>query len=158
LAGSEKQGSDAARADLFDNHLTILTPTERTPEAAVEGSRRFWESLGCRVRLMSPQEHDRGVAMTSHLPHLLSAVLAGMLPEALRELTASGFRDMTRLAAGDPALWSAIFSQNRVNVLDAIEALQKRLPLFAGALRTNDAKAIEQLLADAKRIRDDLGD
>ena len=158
LAGSEKHGCAAAEADLFDDHLTILTPTERTQAQAVDGSRRFWESLGCRVRLMSPEEHDRGVAVTSHLPHLLSALLAGMLPEALVELTASGFRDMTRLAAGDPAVWSAIFVQNRDNVLAALKMVQERLPKVASALTTSDATAIERLLADAKRIRDDLGD
>ncbi len=158
LAGSEKQGPDNARADLFDNRLTVMTPTERTPAPLVDRVGRFWEDLGCGVRTMSPARHDRAMSLTSHLPHLLSAMLAGMLPSELVELAASGFRDMTRLAAGDPTLWASIFLQNRSNMIDAVDAVQKRLPEFKNALIENDGRKIEQLLSDAKRIRDDLGD
>jgi prephenate dehydrogenase len=158
LAGSEKQGCASARSDLFDGHLTVITPTERTPADAIAQVRRFWESLGCGIRLMTAEEHDKAVALTSHLPHLLSATLAGMLPANLSELTATGFRDMTRLAGGDASLWTAILIQNRVNLSDAIGTLQNRLAKFQSALTANDANAIERFLTDAKRIRDDLGD
>ena len=69
----------------------------------------FWQQLGARVRLMEPGEHDRALAMTSHLPHLLAAALVGVLPQRWQELTASGFRDSTRIAAGDPDLWRRHF-------------------------------------------------
>ena len=75
LAGSEKKGPDFADADLFVDRWTILTPTEKTPVAAVEDARSFWHALGSRVRLMSPEDHDRALALTSHLPHLLAAAL-----------------------------------------------------------------------------------
>ena len=101
LAGSEKKGPEFADADLFVDRWTVLTPTEKTPVSAVEDARDFWQALGARVRLMSPEDHDRALALTSHLPHLIAASLAGILPENLRDLTATGFRDTTRVASGD---------------------------------------------------------
>ena len=74
---------------------------------------------------MDPEEHDRALALTSHLPHLVAAALAGILPPELHELTATGFRDTTRVAAGDPALWTAIFAQNRAAVLEALDQLRR---------------------------------
>src|SRR5262249_49775607 len=133
LAGSEKRGPEHARADLFDNRLTLLTPTARTPAAALASVTAFWQSLGSRVRPISPEEHDEGVALTSHLPHLLAAALAGILPAELRGLTAAGFRDTTRIASGDPKLWAAIFAQNSLPVAGALDRLQERLTEFQAA-------------------------
>src|ERR1700677_3907791 len=107
LAGSEKQGAEFACADLFQDRWTIITPSKNTPPRAVRRVTDFWQRLGAKVRQMKPGEHDRALAMTSHLPHLLAAALAGVLPSKWRELTASGFRDTTRIAASDPQLWSA---------------------------------------------------
>lgn len=157
LAGSEKKGPEHARADLFDGRLTLLTPTERTSSGAIERATRFWESLGSRVKRISPEWHDQALALTSHLPHLMAAALAGILPPELAEFTASGFRDATRLAAGDPRLWTAIFSQNSLNVAGALDRLQKQLNRFRAALENNDAEAIQELLVEAKKVRDDLG-
>src|SRR5262249_10509376 len=127
LAGSEKRGPEFADAELFESRLTVLTPTRRTDEAALEQTAAFWQALGSRVKRMAPEEHDRALAMTSHLPHLTAAALAGILPSALHELTATGFRDTTRVAAGDPVLWTGIFLQNRAAMFDAIGTLQLRL-------------------------------
>src|SRR5205823_8059821 len=120
LAGSEKSGADHASGRLFENRLVVLTPTERTKTEAVSYVSEFWQSLGARVQLMSAEEHDRAVALTSHLPHLLSSALAGMLPGELATLTATGFRDMPRLAEGDPGLWAAIYEQNREFFVQAL--------------------------------------
>ena len=79
---------------------------------------------------MDPEEHDRALALTSHLPHLAASALAGILPPELYDLTATGFRDTTRLAAGDPAIWNGIFIQNRLPVLEALSMLQDRLLEF----------------------------
>lgn len=157
LAGSEKHGPDFADAELFRGRLTILTPTPRTDATAIARVSEFWEALGARVRLMSPEEHDRGLALTSHLPHLVASAVAGVLPDELHELTASGFRDATRIAAGAPALWTAILMQNRVAVLDALARLNERLARFRAALEANDVTAVDDLLAQAKKVRDALG-
>jgi prephenate dehydrogenase len=156
LAGSEKQGVDFASADLFQGRWTIVTPTERTRPEALRRITDFWQLLGARVRIMEPREHDRALAMTSHLPHLLAAALTGVLPKQWQDLTASGFRDTTRIAAGDPELWSAIFTQNRDSLLDALKLLQTRLGEFRQALEADDGAAIDRLLCEAKQVRDSL--
>ncbi len=157
IAGSERRGPDHADADLFQGRLTVVTPGPATDPAAVERTVAFWQALGSRVRRMSPEEHDRALAFTSHLPHLLAAALAGALPDGLRDLTATGFRDTTRIAGGDPALWTGIFAQNRTAVLAALEALTDRLQAFRAALEAGDAAALDDLLTQAKKVRDALG-
>lgn len=157
LAGSEKGGPEHAVADLFQDRLTIITRTSHTDPQALERTCAFWRALGTRVRIMDPEEHDRSLALTSHLPHLIAAALAGILPPELRELTASGFRDATRLAAGDPAIWNGIFLQNRLAMLDAIRRFQDRLAVFQLALNAGDRTTLNTLLTEAKRIRDALG-
>src|SRR5262245_8861999 len=118
LAGSEKRGPQHSDPHLFEGRLVVLTPTPRTEPAALDRATAFWEALGARVRRMRPEEHDRALALTSHLPHLVASALAGTLPPELFELAASGFRDTTRLAASDPQLWLAICRQNRLPLLD----------------------------------------
>jgi prephenate dehydrogenase len=157
LAGSEKSGPEHARPDLFEGRVTVVTPAPHTDAAAVERTVTFWQALGCRVLLMEPDEHDRALAVTSHLPHLLASALAGTLPPELRGLTASGFRDTTRIAAGDPSLWTGIFLQNRAAVLEALAALQGQLDQFRAALTAGDRAALDALLARSKRSRDALG-
>lgn len=157
LAGSEKRGPEHARADLFDGRLVIVTPTATTPTLAVERTLAFWEALGARVRLMSPEEHDGALALTSHLPHLAASALAGILPESLRELTATGFRDTTRVASGDPELWTGIFEQNCRAVLDCLSLFTERLAEFRTALESRNHEALHNLLAQGKGARDALG-
>jgi prephenate dehydrogenase len=157
LAGSEKRGPEHADADLFQGRVTVVTPGPRSDQAAVERAIAFWQALGSRVVLMEPEEHDRALALTSHLPHLLASALAGVLPPELRQLAATGFRDTTRIAAGDPSLWTGIFLQNRAALLEALEELQGQLIEFQKALMTGDQPATDALLARGKRSRDALG-
>jgi prephenate dehydrogenase len=157
LAGSEKRGCEHADADLFQDRLTILTPTARTDPAALERVAAFWRALGARVRLMDPQEHDEALALTSHLPHLSAAALAGVLPADLHDLTATGYRDTTRVAAGDPSIWVGILVQNRVCVLNALKQLEQRLARFRTALAAGDASTLDTLLREGKEVRDALG-
>jgi prephenate dehydrogenase len=157
LAGSEKRGPEHADADLFRGRLTVVTPGPRTDPAAVERTAAFWQALGSRVRLMTPEEHDEALALTSHLPHLLASALAGVLPDDCRDLAATGFRDTTRVAAGDPALWTAIFAQNRDAVLRALRRLTGRLDALRAALEAGDWTTLDTLLAEAKKVRDALG-
>ena len=157
LAGSEKRGPQHANANLFQDRLTVLTPAEHTDPAAVERISAFWRALGSRVQVMAPEEHDRALAVTSHLPHLVAAALCGLLPPELWDLTATGFRDTTRVAAGDPSLWTGILAQNRAAVLAALKHLTGRLHEFRAALEAGDTAALDDLLTQAKRVRDALG-
>jgi prephenate dehydrogenase len=156
LAGSEKRGPEHACPKLFDDRLVILTPTPRTDPAAVRWVEEFWQALGARVLRLSPLDHDDAVAITSHLPHLVAAALANTLPEELRSLTASGFRDTTRVAAGEPDLWSAIFAQNRGAVLAALGRLEQRLSDYRNAIEHDDMTTLRRLLSEAKTMRDSL--
>jgi prephenate dehydrogenase len=134
-----------------------LTPTPRTSPDALDKVRAFWESLGARLRLMTPADHDRALALTSHLPHLLAAALAGMLPDELRDLAATGFRDTTRIAGGDVEVWTPIFQHNRPAVLDALSKLEQRLQQFREALTLNDVAVLDRWLTEGKKVRDALG-
>lgn len=157
LAGSEKTGAAHATADLFDGRVAILTPTVNTHAEDFDQLEQFWSALGSVVIQMSPAEHDRGLALTSHLPHLVAAALASVLPENLFRLTGSGFHDTTRIAAGDPDLWKQIFAANRTNVLAALDQFGRQLHAFRTALERDDAAALEELLTSAKKNRDALG-
>lgn len=157
LAGSEKRGPQYANGNLFQGRLTILTETPHTDPSALERTAAFWKGLGSRVMVMGPEDHDRALALTSHLPHLLASTLAGILPDELREVTATGFRDTTRVAAGDPVLWRAIFMQNRGALLEGMQILGERLADFRAALERGDAQSLDDLLIRAKEVRDALG-
>jgi prephenate dehydrogenase len=157
LAGSEKQGAEHARADLFDSRVCVLTPTARTDAAALERTTLFWQALGCVVKRLTPEEHDLALATTSHLPHFVAALLAGSLPARWREFTATGFRDTTRIACGDPALWSAIAGENALALAHALEQFAGRLDELRKTVLNQDSEELTRILTDAKRVRDALG-
>ncbi|HEY8479431.1 MAG TPA: prephenate dehydrogenase [Spirillospora sp.] len=157
LAGSEKRGPEHARADLFEGRVVVVTPTEETDPAAVEAVSEFWRALGARVEQLDPVTHDRALAVTSHLPHLVASALAGILPESYQVLAATGFRDTTRVAAGDPSLWAAIFRHNRDALLAALSRLEDNFAEIRHALENDNVKKIVDWLAKAKQVRDALG-
>jgi len=157
LAGSEKCGASHAQQDLFDGRVVVVTPTDKTSPVTLQDARSFWQGLGARVVQMTPEDHDRALAKTSHLPHLVAAALANGLTAELSALTASGFRDTTRIAAGDVSLWSGIFLHNRGPMLQALCALEDQLDRFRSALTAGDRATLDALLTQAKRNRDALG-
>jgi prephenate dehydrogenase len=157
LAGSEKNGPDNARADLFEGRTVVVTPTRKTSNTDVKRTVEFWSSLGANVTVMSPEAHDQALAATSHLPHLVAAALARITPVDDLPMTAGGWRDTTRIAAGDPEMWTQILSHNRGNVLTSLEKLEKSLAAFRSGLQQKDSKRLTKLLSEAKRVRDALG-
>ena len=158
LAGDHRTGPEFARADLFKGRVVVVTPEDETLPGLVERIEEFWESLGASVVLLSPTEHDRALAATSHLPHLLASALAAATPEEWLQLAATGWGDTTRIAAGDPQLWTQIFRQNREAVIDALRRFQHRLAAFDDAIAGQDDAALVAQLQEAKRIRDAVGD
>jgi prephenate dehydrogenase len=157
LAGAEKNGAEHARADLYENRVTILTPTALTDPAATERVAAFWGALGSRLVPMSPEAHDAALARTSHLPHAVASAVAGATPIDLLSLTAGGFRDVTRIAAGDPHLWAAIFRANREPVLAALRAFTERIDEFKRLLEAGDGAGLVRWLTEGKQVRDALG-
>jgi cyclohexadieny/prephenate dehydrogenase len=156
LAGSEKQGFEHASATLFDQRLCVITPTKNSPPAQLQRLHAFGQAVGMQTCERSPAEHDAILAVTSHLPHAVAAALASVLAPELRRFAASGFRDTTRIAAGDPELWTAIFQQNSAALSNAIAALEARLGALKTALQQADSTALKKWLAQAKTNRDAL--
>jgi prephenate dehydrogenase len=157
VAGSEKTGVSHARADLFDGRVTVITPTRNTRAEDFDLLEEFWEALGSVVVRMSAEEHDRALAITSHLPHLAAAALAAAVPEQYYRLVGTGILDATRLAAGDPDLWKQILLQNRDNVLAALQQYGVKLSALHVALRDGNETELERFLTLAKKNRDALG-
>jgi prephenate dehydrogenase len=157
LAGSEKQGAENARADLFDDRICVVTPTPSTDPAALERATLFWQSLGCIVKRLSPEEHDLALATTSHLPHLIASLLASQLPAKWQPFAATGFRDTTRVAAGDPGLWKAIARENALALSLTLDQFSDRLNELRAAILAEEADALIDILTAGKRVRDALG-
>lgn len=161
LAGDHRTGAEHARPDLFDGRTVVITPTEATRPAAVTEASGFWQSLGANVTAMTPAKHDVALAITSHLPHLVAVALAAATPAEFLHLTASGWRDMTRIAGADPKLWQPIFAANRVCVFDALDVLSQTIENLREALEQGDYESLMSILEAAarkKRDRDALGD
>lgn len=156
IAGSHRQGFEAADPELYAGRTCVVTPTEHSTATAVEQIEEFWEAVGMRTIRMSPAQHDRALAATSHLPHLTAAALANTLETVNRNLIGTGFRDTTRIAAGDPDLWTAILLSNATNVCASLDALSQQITAFRTALECGDAAALNQLLRQAKTVRDSL--
>lgn len=142
IAGSELKGAAHAQADLFEGRVCVLTPTERTPADRLSRARSFWMDLGCRIVEMDPEAHDKALALTSHLPHAVAAALAASVPGELLPLAAGAYRDGTRVAGSDAALWAGIFCENRLPVLNALEAFHSRLDAFRNSLDAADEDGI----------------
>ena len=154
MAGSERKGPSFARADLFHGATCILTPTAKTPPEVVERVRTLWQKMGMRTVMMTPARHDRVVARVSHLPHALAGLLM-LLPEpADLDVSATGFRDTTRLASGDPEMWRDIFLTNRPGILRALDDFDESLRGLRSLVADGDGAGLEKFFAAAKKRRD----
>lgn len=153
LAGSEKRGMASARADLLSGAKCILTSSDDSDTEVYQRLSRFWQALGMTVFRMKPDEHDAILAGVSHMPHLAAAALVATAPEAALPFAASGFRDTTRIASGEPALWREIFQANRAHTLAALENLLRELERLKGFIAQSDFEALEAYLGDAARKR-----
>jgi prephenate dehydrogenase len=134
MAGSEKRGVEFARPDLFEASVCITTPVPHTNPQALETVETLWQTLGMKVIRLNPDEHDRRVALISHLPHALAAALVGIQDEETLALAGKGFADSTRIAAGDGALWRDIFLDNSDQLRAGLAQLRRQLNQFEALL------------------------
>lgn len=151
MAGSERSGPLAASAALFDGRPWAVTPHAASTPEAVGLVEALVEVCGAVVVRLTPEEHDKAVARTSHVPHLLASLVAGRLAEAPTEhlqLTGQGVRDVTRVAAGDPGLYGQIVSANAAAVLELLGEIRDRLDTVIGAVSAHDRRTLEKLLAE----------
>jgi prephenate dehydrogenase len=158
IAGAEQSGVQAAIVDLYLNKRLIITPVSNTNPEAVQKIQTFWEGLGAIVSIMDAQQHDKVLAATSHLPHLLAFALTDMLGHQDEEseifkYAAGGFRDFTRIASSDPTMWADICSANKDAILPLIEQLQSELAKIQGLLMNDDYQQLFATFAYAKSAR-----
>ena len=154
MAGSEHAGVEFATDGLMAGSPCIVTKTRRTDRAALDKVARFWKALGARVKVMSPADHDRSVSLVSHLPHVVAFSLAGAVPAQDLAYAAEGFKDTTRVASSDPALWADIFLTNRKEVVKACRAFEKYYAKVVAALAKGNYRRTVQVLGYAKSKRD----
>lgn len=162
MAGSEKTGVRAARADLFHNAVCVITPTTSSPAPAVQALEEFWRDAGTRTVRMTAALHDEFVARCSHLPHVLAAALVNLVldPAHPREqalLCANGFRDTTRIASGSPEMWRDIVLANSKSLGAALDGLLRQLAELRVAMERGDAAAVERFFAEARERREGWG-
>lgn len=161
IAGAEHSGVQAAQADLYTHKHVILTPLPETSAAAVERVQQLWQACGANVSLMPADEHDRVLAATSHLPHLLAFTLMNHLhhstgqPENLLRFAGSGFRDFTRIASSSPEMWRDICLANREALLEQIKAYQNELNSLREMLEKHDGEGLGQAFSQARGMRED---
>ncbi len=155
VCGSERSGPEEAADDLFREQTVVLTPAAETDASATGVVAGIWRSMGARVRTMTIDEHDRILAVTSHLPHLLSfAYIGGVEPDML-PWAGGGFRDFTRIAASSPLLWEQIFRLNKERLLTSLGVFRRRLRELEQAIGREDVDGVLELLeAAAARRRD----
>jgi cyclohexadieny/prephenate dehydrogenase len=160
MAGAEKMGVGAARVDLFQNAVCVVSPTPKSPAAEVKKLEEFWKALGGKPLRVKPDLHDELVSRSSHLPHVVAAelanyVLSPALPKSQPQLCATGFRDMTRIASGSPEMWRDIALANREHLSRVLGVFIEDLQEFQHALDNGDEKAVEEFFVKAKQRRDE---
>lgn len=156
--GKEVAGVAHADANLYVGAKVVLTPTERTLTVQLQKAQALWQALGCDVRVMSPETHDAAFAAVSHLPHMLAfsmmhSVMGQAQTEAFLSLAGPGFRDFTRIAAGDPQMWRDILLANKAEVLAQTQHFKQAVQAFEQVLQTGDAHALEDLITQASTAR-----
>ena len=159
IAGIEKSGAEASFAELFQDRRVILTPTNDTNVEAVARVREMWESAGAEVTDMDPLHHDEVLAATSHLPHMLAYTLVDTLAamsdrDEIFQYAAGGFRDFTRIASSDPAMWRDICIANRDAIMKVLDRYQRDLSALSQTILNRDEDALFKLFSRAKQARD----
>ena len=160
VAGTEHSGPEAGFAKLFENHYTILTPEPGTDADAITKVTSMWESCGSMVEVMDAGHHDKVLAITSHLPQLISYTIVSTatdledhLKDEVVKFAAGGFRDFTRIAASDPVMWRDVCLNNKDAVLDALGRFTEDLTALQRAIRRGEADLLEDTFTRTREIR-----
>ncbi len=161
IAGKEHSGVTAADAALFNGHTVILTPAQETEANAVATVTSLWTSCGAQVETLDWQFHDRVLAATSHMPHVVAFTVVDMLSrhqacEDVFKYSAGGFRDFTRIASGDPVMWRDICLSNKAEINEILEQLIGELTHVNKLVASGDAEKLERLFANARSTRNKL--
>ena len=163
IAGTEMSGPEAGFADLFDNRWCVLTPSKRTNLDKLNDVKAFWENLGAMVEIMNPEYHDKVLAITSHIPHLIAYNIVGTANDLANvnkkevvKYSAGGFRDFTRIAASDPIMWRDIFINNSDAVLEMLDYFSSDLDKLKAAIEDNDYEYLENFFKKTRNVRKNI--
>jgi len=159
MAGSEKSGYLNSNEKLFEDKTCILMTGEETQESSLRLCESLWQILGSKISLLDLKDHDSLLALTSHLPHLISFSLISTLAELKLEsnkiFSGGGLKDFTRIASSDVKMWKDIFSNNSGNISDAIDKFIEKITLFKNYIVEKDSESIENFIENAKNFRDE---
>jgi len=167
MAGSEKDGYDNSRADLYDGASVIITPVSKNKQSDIKKIKKFWELLGADTSIVTAELHDLIVSYTSHLPHLVACSLADLMQkysknmdfdEQIMPFIGDGFRDMTRISAGSPEMWQDIILLNKKNIENSIYELIKGLEGLLNIVKNENAGSgiSHKYLQEIKKFRDGI--
>jgi prephenate dehydrogenase len=160
IAGTEKSGVDASFPTLYEGKRCIITPTLNTDQTALDTVVKMWECAGSEVVIMDVAKHDRVLAAISHLPHMVAYALVNAVgdydrfDESILKYTAGGFKDFTRIASSDPAMWRDIAMMNRESVLELMDFFAGYLAELRRLVEKGDALGMEEFFARSKEKRD----
>jgi cyclohexadieny/prephenate dehydrogenase len=160
IAGTEQSGPESGFAELFEGRYWLLTPVHETARKATQSIRNLFEGIGAMVEEMDPDYHDKVLAITSHLPHLIAYTIVGTADDLedqtqadVIRFSASGFRDFTRIAGSNPIMWRDIFLNNREAVLEMLQRFSEDLTALQRAIRWGEARTLEDLFTRTREIR-----
>lgn len=161
IAGREKSGVQASLAELFENHIVILTPLPETKIHALSLVTQMWESVGANVINLKVEHHDQVLAATSHLPHMLAYALVDCLAamqerDEIFQFAAGGFADFSRIASSNPEMWHDVCFSNRESLLKVLESFDSHLSEIKAAISEGDSDTLLKIFSRAKKTRDDF--
>ena len=163
VAGTEYSGPEAGFVELFEGRWCVITPDKTASKESIEKICKLWKAAGSNVEIMDPNHHDQIMAMTSHLPHLISYTIVGTATDLEKSLvsevvkySAGGFRDFTRVAASDPTMWGDIMIKNKEAVLEILQRINEDLTALQRAIRWDEYDLIHDFFSKTRKIRKEV--
>lgn len=163
IAGTEESGPESGFAELFDNRWCILSPSVKAKKEDIKKLQKFWELIGSKIKIMSFEEHDHILSLTSHLPHAIAYNIVktainneNKFKEDIIQYSAGGLRDFTRIAASDPLMWRDIFIDNSENILKVLDNFSENLEEIKKAIQSKDGKKLINIFSSTKKVRKEI--
>jgi cyclohexadieny/prephenate dehydrogenase len=163
IAGTEESGPRAGHAEMFENRWCIISPPKDCAEQPIKNLKVFWEAIGCKVKIMSSEEHDEILSLTSHLPHAIAYNIVrtvmsveDKLKQEVIQYSAGGLRDFTRIAASNPLMWRDIFLDNSENVSKGIDSFIEKLNELKKAVNDKNGDKLYQIFNSTKEVRKEI--
>ena len=163
IAGTEYSGPEAGFASLFKNRWCIISADKEVPKDKIKSLENFWSKLGSKTKLMTFEDHDYVLSLTSHLPHVVAYSIVktainkeDKFKDDVIQYSAGGLRDFTRIAASDPLMWKDIFIDNSVNILKVLDNYSKNLNEIKDAIKNKDSKKLLEIFSSTKKVRKEI--